>query len=120
MVKFSTPRIAMALIKDYKPIELTVNIHKLTRNDSWRWKARQAVKRLKKFIRKYYKTDADVMISPELNKEIFKHGMKNPPGRVRIRVDSAVSSKDASKRVFRLSHIVVGGFKGLPTEAVVD
>lgn len=110
----------MAIIKDYKPLELTLNIRKLTKNDSWRWKTKQAMKRIKKFVLKYYKTEADVVISPELNKEMFKHGMKNPPSKVRVRIEPTVSAKDANRRVFRLSHVVVGSFKGLATEAVVE
>lgn len=107
-------------IKDYKTLELTLNIRKLTKNDSWRWKTKQAIKRIKKFITRYYKLEADVVISPELNKEMFKHGMKNPPSKVRIRVEPTVSNKDANRRVFRLSHVVVGCFRGLATEAVVE
>lgn len=113
----------MPTVKDYKTIELTLKIRKLTENDSWRWKTKQAIKRIKKQILKHYKLsacDADVSISPELNKHMFSRGMKNPPKKVRVRVEASTSARDANRRVFRLSHVIVGSFKGLATEVVVE
>lgn len=113
----------MSAMKDYKTIDLTINIRKITNNDSWRWKTKQAVKRIKQHILKYYKLDecdVDISLSPELNKHLFSRGMKNPPKKVRVRIEASTSRKDANRRAFRVSQIVVGSFKGLSTECVVE
>ncbi|KRH91784.1 60S ribosomal protein L31 [Pseudoloma neurophilia] len=110
-------------MKDFKTIDLTINIRKITQGDSWRWKTKQAIKRIKQHLLKYYKltkSDADVSLAPELNKHIFSRGMKNPPKKIRVRVEPSTSRKDANRRVFRVSQIIVGGFKGLSTECVVE
>lgn len=110
-------------MKDFRTIELTINIRKITHNDSWRWKTKQAIKRIKQHLLKYYKlsnTDADISIAPDLNKYLFSRGMKNPPKRIRVKIEPGTSRKDANRRVFRVSQIVVGSFKGMATEVVVE
>jgi len=48
-------------------------------------RAKKAVNTLREFLVKHMKSD-DVRLMPELNLEIWKHGMKNPPSRVKINV----------------------------------
>jgi len=46
-------------------------------------KAKKAVKAVREFISKHMKSD-DVSIGMHLNLAIWKHGMKNPPGMVKV------------------------------------
>lgn len=46
-------------------------------------RARKAVDAVKKFLSRHMKSE-DVKIGPQLNEELWKHGMKNPPIRVRV------------------------------------
>jgi len=48
-------------------------------------RAKKAVNTLREFLVKHMKSE-DVRLMPELNLEIWKHGMKNPPSRVKINV----------------------------------
>jgi large subunit ribosomal protein L31e len=48
-------------------------------------RAKKAVNTLKDFLARHLKSD-DVRLMPELNLEIWKHGMKNPPSRVKVNV----------------------------------
>jgi large subunit ribosomal protein L31e len=46
-------------------------------------KAKKAIRTLKDFISKHMKSD-NVSIGMHLNQKIWKHGMKNPPGMVKV------------------------------------
>ena len=46
-------------------------------------KAKKAISAVRKFISKHMKSQ-DVSIGKYLNEEIWKHGMKNPPGKVKV------------------------------------
>jgi len=48
-------------------------------------RAKKAVNTLREFLVKHMKSE-DVRLMPELNLEIWKHGMKNPPSRVKVNV----------------------------------
>ena len=48
-------------------------------------RAKKAVNTLREFLVRHMKSD-DVRLLPELNLEIWKHGMKNPPPRVKVNV----------------------------------
>jgi large subunit ribosomal protein L31e len=48
----------------------------------WR-KTKKAVKALKEFLQKHMKSD-DVRIERELNENVWKHGIKNPPHKVKV------------------------------------
>ncbi|KAG0416497.1 60S ribosomal protein L31, partial [Dictyocoela roeselum] len=103
-----------------RPLEMTINLKKITKNDSWRWKSKQCIKRIKKFMQKYFKTESTVMIAPDLNKAIWERGMHKVPSRIRVRVERDADRKDPGKEVIRVSYVVVGGFKSLGTEAVAE
>ena len=49
---------------------------------SWR-RAKKAVKALRQFIAKHMKSD-DIILGRYVNKELWKHGIKNPPHHVKI------------------------------------
>src|SRR5574341_272230 len=48
-------------------------------------RAKKAVNTVKEFLVQHMKSE-DVRLMPELNIEIWKHGMKNPPSRVKVNV----------------------------------
>ncbi len=48
-------------------------------------RAKKAVNTLKEFLVRHMKSE-DVRLMPELNLEVWKHGMKNPPSRVKVNV----------------------------------
>jgi len=45
----------------------------------------RAVRSLRDFLKRHMKSD-DIKIGKYLNKEIWKHGKKNPPGKVQVKV----------------------------------
>jgi|SaaInlStandDraft_5_1057022.scaffolds.fasta_scaffold176639_1 large subunit ribosomal protein L31e len=51
-----------------------------------RWRrTKKAVKALQQFLEKHMKSD-NVKLSSELNEELWKHGIKNPPHHVKVTV----------------------------------
>ena len=48
-------------------------------------RAKKAVKTLREFLIHHMKSE-EVLLMPELNVELWKHGMKNPPSRVKVNV----------------------------------
>tara|TARA_Y100000310_G_C20236045_1_gene602437 strand:- start:188 stop:553 length:366 start_codon:yes stop_codon:yes gene_type:complete len=51
-----------------------------------RWKkTKKATKALKEYLQKHMKSD-DVRLSKEINEELWKHGIKNPPHHVKVNV----------------------------------
>ena len=65
---------------------LTVNLHKLVHGIKFKKKAPRAVKEIKKLATKNMFTK-DVRIDPDLNKEIWKNGIRNLPRRINIIVE---------------------------------
>lgn len=89
-------------LKESKPLEFTLNLASLTKNDSWRWKAKQSIKRIRKFILREFKRPGAVKIDPEINTFILKNGMRNIPRKIRVRLEREISDKDASM-VYKLA-----------------
>ena len=51
-----------------------------------RWRrTKRAVSALRSFLEKHMKSD-DVKLSIEVNQEMWKHGIKNPPGKIKVKV----------------------------------
>ena len=48
-------------------------------------RAKRAVNALRRFLQRHMKSE-DVRLGTNLNLEIWKHGIKNPPGKVRVNV----------------------------------
>ena len=48
-------------------------------------KSKKAIATIREFISKHVKS-SDVLIGRYLNLELWKHGMKNPPGKVKVNV----------------------------------
>ena len=48
-------------------------------------RAKRAINAVKTFLARHMKSE-DVRLGPALNEEVWKHGIKNPPGRIRVNV----------------------------------
>ncbi|KAM0688190.1 60S ribosomal protein L31B [Conglomerata obtusa] len=108
------------ILRESKIVELTINLKKITNNVSWKYKAPFAVRNIKRLIQKNFHSEDEVLIAPELNKAIWVRGMKHVPKKVRIRVEKGPCTKNPEKSVFRVSLVIVGGFKGLLTQTVAE
>ena len=71
--------------KELQPItrKLRVNLHKQLQGVQFKKKAPRAIKVIKQLVKRNMLTK-DVRIDPELNKEIWKNGVRNLPTRVEI------------------------------------
>ena len=71
--------------KELGPIsrKLIVNLHKQCHGIQFKKKAPRAIKVIKELVRKNMLTKA-VRIDPDLNKEIWKNGVRNLPNKVNI------------------------------------
>lgn len=50
-------------------------------------RAKKAVRAIKEFLQRHMKTDmANVKLGTHLNIELWKHGIKNPPSRIKVNV----------------------------------
>ena len=63
--------------------KITVNLHKQLQGVQFKKKAPRAIKVIKELVKRNMLTK-DVRIDPELNKEIWKNGVRNLPTRVSI------------------------------------
>merc|ERR1711980_19467 len=89
-------------LKETRPLEMTLNLASLTKKDSWRWKAKQSVKRIRQFILREFKKKGAVKLDPEINTFILKNGMHNIPRKMRVRIEREISDKDSSL-IYKLS-----------------
>lgn len=103
-----------------KAVEMTINLGKLARKASWRYKAPKCIYYLKKFIQNQFKSENDILIAPEVNKYIWRHGIKNIPKRMRIKVERRPSNKNPELNVFRVCLVDVNTFKGLQSQSYAE
>ena len=66
---------------------------------SWR-RAKKAVKALRQFIAKHMKSD-DIILGRYVNKELWKHGIKNPPHHIKI----SAKKDDKGKVIVELAEL---------------
>jgi large subunit ribosomal protein L31e len=65
--------------------EYTINLHKRVHKTSFKKKAPNAVKEIRKFVQKAMGTQ-DVRLDVKLNKAVWSQGIRNVPVRLRVRV----------------------------------
>ena len=113
MVKANKPD----LVKRDYTIQLSKRIHK----QQFKKRAPRAIKEIRKFAEKAMGTK-DVRIDSNLNKFVWRTGIKNPPTRVRVRLSRKRNEdEDAKEKLYTLAELVeVSTFKGLITENVVE
>lgn len=77
------------------------------------------MKVIRSFAEKAMKTK-DVRLDPDLNKAVWKTGVKNVPHRIRVRLSRKRNDdEDAQEKMYTLvEHVAVSSYKGLQTETV--
>jgi len=100
--------------RDYT-IQLSKRIHKM----QFKRRAPRAIKEIRKFAEKAMGTK-DVRIQTELNKYVWKKGIKNVPTRVRVRLSRKINDdEEAEEKLYTLAQLLeVESFKGLQTNKV--
>lgn len=106
------------ITRDYT-IHLSKRIHRI----QFKRRAPRAIKEIRSFAVKAMGTK-DVRIDSELNRFIWKSGVKNVPTRVRVRLSRKRNDdEEADEKLYTLAQLIDvarGDFKGLQTENVVD
>ena len=102
--------------RDYT-VHLSKRVHKI----QFKRRAPRAIKEIRKFAQKAMGT-SDVRIDTNLNKFVWKSGVKNIPTRVRVRLSRKRNEdEDADEKLYTLAQLVeVSDFHGLQTENVVE
>jgi large subunit ribosomal protein L31e len=102
--------------RDYT-IHLSKRVHKM----QFKRRAPRAIKEIRKFATKAMGTN-DVRIDSNLNKFVWKSGIKSVPTRVRVRLSRKRNDdEEADEKLYTLAQLVeVDSFKELLTENVVD
>lgn len=110
------PKSSTLVTRDY-----TIHLAKYTHKITFKKKAPRAIKEIKKFAQKAMGTK-DVRIDAKLNKFVWSRGVRNVPGRVRVRLSRRRNEDDESdEELYTLAQLVeVNTFKGLQTEVVND
>jgi len=83
-------------IADVVAREYTIHLHKRVFGASFKDRAPRAIKEIKKFTFKEMGTE-DVRIDPQLNKEVWKSGVKGVPFRVRVRISRKRNDEEGAK-----------------------
>jgi large subunit ribosomal protein L31e len=92
-------------------------------NSTFKKKAPNAIKELRKFAQKAMGT-SDVRIDVKLNKHIWSSGIRSVPRRVRVRIARRRNDEeDAKEELYSLvtvAEVPAEGLKGLGTKVVDD
>ncbi|KAJ3081693.1 60S ribosomal protein L31 [Quaeritorhiza haematococci] len=99
--------------------EYTIHLHKYVFGKTFKKRAPTAIKAIRKFAEKAMGT-TDVRLHPDLNKEVWKRGIKSVPTRLRIRLSRKRNdAEDAKEKLYTyVSPVAVTSFKGLQTVTV--
>ncbi|WVZ92260.1 hypothetical protein U9M48_038340 [Paspalum notatum var. saurae] len=101
--------------------EYTVNLHKRLHGCTFKKKAPNAIKEIRKFVQKAMGT-TDVRIDVKLNKHIWSSGIRSVPRRVRVRIARKRNDEeDAKEELYSLvtvAEIPAEGLKGLGTKVI--
>eukprot|EP01012_Entosiphon_sulcatum_P016385 TRINITY_DN212_c0_g1_i1.p1 TRINITY_DN212_c0_g1~~TRINITY_DN212_c0_g1_i1.p1 ORF type:complete len:128 (-),score=32.10 TRINITY_DN212_c0_g1_i1:97-480(-) len=100
-------------------LETTINIGKATHNYGYKKKSPKAIKKIRDFVERLMGTK-DVRIDTKLNKFVWWRGIKNPPKRIRVRIDRKRSEDEESRQKLYsvVSWVNVPAFHGLTTKVV--
>ncbi|KAL6604846.1 hypothetical protein ACP70R_042790 [Stipagrostis hirtigluma subsp. patula] len=103
--------------------EYTINLHKRLHGCTFKKKAPNAIKEIRKFAQKGMGT-TDVRIDVKLNKHIWSSGIRSVPRRIRVRIARKRNDEeDAKEELYSLvtvAEIPPEGLKGLGTKLVED
>ncbi|KAL9233442.1 hypothetical protein vseg_009746 [Gypsophila vaccaria] len=103
--------------------EYTINLHKRLHGCTFKKKAPNAIKEIRKFAEKAMGTK-DVRVDVKLNKQIWSRGIRGVPRRVRVRIARKRNDdEDAKEELYSLvtvTEIPAEGLKGLGTKVIDD
>ncbi|OEL37045.1 60S ribosomal protein L31 [Dichanthelium oligosanthes] len=103
--------------------EYTINLHKRLHGCTFKKKAPNAIKEIRKFTQKAMGT-TDVRIDGKLNKHIWSSGIRSVPRRIRVRIARKRNDEeDAKEELYSLvtvTEIPAEGLRGLGTKLVED
>ena len=82
-------------VKELQPVtrKITINLHKQLHGEKFKKKAPKAVKVIKTLAQKMMFTK-DVRVDPELNKELWRNGVRNVDRRITVLMDRKKSEED--------------------------
>ncbi|SBT36615.1 60S ribosomal protein L31, putative (RPL31) [Plasmodium ovale wallikeri] len=105
--------------KTLKPVTkvITINLSKLTHGVCYKRKAPRAIKEIRSIAGKLMHTK-DVRLDVKLNKFIWSKGIRNPPNRVRVKIERKRNEdEDSKEKMYTIvQHVMVDSFKGLVHE----
>jgi len=106
-------------IADVVTREYTIHLHKRLHGVSFKKRAPKAIKEIKEFALKQMGTH-DVRLDPQLNKEVWKQGIKGVAYRLRIRISRKRNDEEnAKEKLYSFIEAVnVKNPKGLQTTVI--
>lgn len=118
MAKTKKQRSALA---DIATREYTIHLHKRVFGVSFKKRAPRAVKAIKEFAYTSMGT-RDVRLDPQLNKELWKGGIKGVPYRLRVRISRKRNDEEGAKeRLYSYVQAVnVTNPKGMQTVVIEE
>ncbi|KAI5850694.1 60S ribosomal protein L31 [Tricharina praecox] len=116
-----TTKPGRSALADVVAREYTIHLHKRIFGASFKKRAPLAIKEIKSFAKTAMGTE-DVRLDPQLNKEVWKQGIKGVPYRLRIRISRKRNDEEGAKnKLFSYVQAVnVKNPKGLHTVVVDD
>nr|ABD73300.1 ribosomal protein L31 [Panax ginseng] len=102
--------------------EYTINLHRRLHGCTFKKKAPNAIKEIRKFAQKAMGT-TDVRVDAKLNKQIWSRGIRSVPRRVRVRIARKRNDEeDAKEELYSLVTVAdtPEGLKGLGTKIIDD
>jgi large subunit ribosomal protein L31e len=89
-------------LKDVVSREYTIHLHKHVHGIGFKHRAPRAVKAIRKFAEQQFGTK-DVRIDSSLNKQVWSHGIKNVPHRIRVLLSRKRNDdEDAKEKLYTL------------------
>ncbi|CAL5400173.1 unnamed protein product [Camellia sinensis] len=103
--------------------EYTINLHKRLHSCTFKKKAPNAIKEIRKFAQKAMGTK-DVRVDVKLNKHIWSRGIRSVPRRIRVRIARKRNDdEDAKEELYSLvtvAEIPSEGLKGMGTKVIEE
>jgi len=81
--------------------KMTINLHKQLHGVQFKKKAPRAIKIIKKLVERYMRTK-DVRIDPELNKELWKKGIRNLETRIELILERKKNEDEKGEKMYTL------------------
>ncbi|KAM1363756.1 hypothetical protein ACFX15_028100 [Malus domestica] len=101
--------------------EYTINLHKRLHGCTFKKKAPNAIKEIRKFAQKSMGT-TDVRVDVKLNKHIWSRGIRSVPRRIRVRIARKRNDDEDAKEEFyslvTVTEVPPEGFSGLGTKVI--